>query len=359
MEPKVTFFLGANAPSGFYSLYDELLSPQDAQRVFLLKGGPGCGKSSLMKQVSAALEAQGEETEYIRCSGDPDSLDAVLFPRLGAALVDATAPHVREPSLPGVVESYIDLGRFYDHAALSTLREEIQAATSGYKSHYKGAYRCLTAVAQLKEDNRSLLLTPSLEEKLRKRARGILSREVKKAGQEPGKLTRRFLGAISCQGRSCLFETAETLCHKVYELLDTYGLGSGMLTVLAAGAMGAGYDVILCPSPLFPDRAEHLLIPQLSLGFVTSTPELPYEGRPYRRVRIDAMVEKELLVQYKSRLKFSRKIQSALLSQGVDALAQAKAQHDELEKLYNPHVDFEGVRRQGEEIIRELTALRE
>ena len=358
MEPKVTFFLGANAPSGFYSLYDELLPPREARRVFLLKGGAGCGKSSLMKQVSGALEAEGERVEYIRCSGDPDSLDAVLFPGLGAALVDATAPHVREPELPGVVESYTDLGRFYDHRALAPLREELQAATSGYKSHYRGAYRCLTAAAQLMEDNRALLLTPALEERLRKRARGILSREVKRTGQEPGRLKRRFLGAVSCQGRSCLFETADALCRKVYELWDTYGLGSGMLTVLAAGAMSAGYDVILCPSPLFPDRAEHLFIPALSLGFVTSTPELPYQGRPYRRVRVDAMVEKELMGQYKSRLKFSRKIQSALLTEAVDALAQAKAEHDRLEALYNPHVDFEGVRRQGEEIIRELTELR-
>ena len=201
MEPKVTFFLGANAPSGFYSLYDELLPHEEAQRVFLLKGGAGCGKSTLMGQVAQAMEAQGEPVEYIRCSGDPDSLDAVLFPGLGAAMVDATAPHVREPKLPGVVDSYVDLGRFYDHTALVPLREEIQAATTGYQSHYKGAYRRFTAATQLMEDNRALLLTPALEAKLQKRARGILSREVKKTGNAPGKLRRRFMSSISCQGR--------------------------------------------------------------------------------------------------------------------------------------------------------------
>ena len=36
METKVTFFLGANAPTGFYSLYDELLPLDYAQRIFLL-----------------------------------------------------------------------------------------------------------------------------------------------------------------------------------------------------------------------------------------------------------------------------------------------------------------------------------
>lgn len=358
MEPKVTFFLGANAPSGFYSLYDELLPPEKAQRIFLLKGGAGCGKSTLMGKVAEALAQAGESVEYIRCSGDPDSLDGVLFPDLGAAIVDATAPHIREPKFPGVVESYIDLGRFYDHAALVPFREEITAATTGYQSHYKGAYRRFTAAAQLIEDNRALLLTPALEARLQKRARGILSREVKKTGRGPGSLRRRFLGSVSCQGRSCLFGTADALCRKVYELCDTYGLAGGMLTTLAAGAMAAGYDVTLCPSPLFPDRAEHLLIPELGLAFVTSTPELSYTGRPYRRIRVDAMVEKELMVQLRSRLKFSRKVQSALLEEGVDYLRQAKAEHDRLEALYNPHVDFEGVNRQSEEIIEELMALR-
>ena len=359
MESNVTFFLGANAPSGFYSLYDELLPPERARRIFLLKGGAGCGKSTLMGKVAKALEAQGESVEYIRCSGDPDSLDAVLFPHLGAAIVDATAPHVREPKFPGVVESYVDLGRFYDHEALVPLREEIVAATTGYQSHYRGAYRRLTAAAQLMEDNRALLLTPQLEAKLQKRARGILSREIKKTGREPGELRRRFLGAVSCQGRACLFGTVDALCRKVYELCDTYALAGGMLTTLAAGALAAGYDVTLCSSPLFPDRAEHLLIPELGLGFVTSTPELPYPGRPYRRIRVDAMVEREAMVQLRSRLKFSRKVQAALLCEGIDALRAAKEEHDHLEALYNPHVDFEGVDRQAGEITRELIALSE
>ena len=144
-----------------------------------------------------------------------------------------------------------------------------------------------------------------------------------------------------------------------YELCDTYALASGMLTTLAAGALAAGYDVTLCPSPLFPDRAEHLLIPELGLGFVTSTPELPYPGRPYRRIRVDAMVEREAMVQLRSRLKFSRKVQAALLCEGIDALHAAKEEHDHLEALYNPHVDFEGVDRQAGEITRELMALSE
>ena len=45
------------------------------------------------EEKAAALEEAGHEVEYIFCSGDPDSLDAIVCEDLGAAVADATAPH--------------------------------------------------------------------------------------------------------------------------------------------------------------------------------------------------------------------------------------------------------------------------
>ena len=92
-EHRVQYFLGANAPDGFYSLYPQLIDLERARAVYILKGGPGCGKSSLMRRVAQAMEEKGASVEYIACSGDPDSLDAVVFPALNTAIVDGTAPH--------------------------------------------------------------------------------------------------------------------------------------------------------------------------------------------------------------------------------------------------------------------------
>lgn len=94
---EIQYFLGANSPTGFYSLYSELLPPETASVIYILKGGPGCGKSTLMRQVAQQAAQAGETVEYILCSADPDSLDAVVLPRLGAALVDGTAPHGTAP----------------------------------------------------------------------------------------------------------------------------------------------------------------------------------------------------------------------------------------------------------------------
>lgn len=358
-EPLACFYLGANSPTGFYSLYDQLIDPAHAEVIFILKGGAGCGKSSLMRRVGHAMAERGLEVEYIQCSGDPDSLDAIRIPALGAAIADGTAPHVMEPKYPGAVERYINLGQFYDHAALKQEKEAILSCMSGYKGCYSRAYRCLGAAAQIEEDVRTLLLTPALEARMAKRAKGILSREVKRSGQEPGLATQRFLDAITWKGILCNHDTADALCKRIYELNDTYGLAHSLLTHLAAGAMAAGYDALVCPSPMAPDRVEHLLIPALSLGFLSTTPALPYGGHPYRRIRIDAMADPELLRRNKSRLKFSRRVAAALTEEAVTSLAQAKAMHDQLEALYNPHVDFAGVYRTADEIITELLDCRQ
>ena len=355
-EPKVCFYLGANSPGGFYSLYDELLRPEEARSIYILKGGPGCGKSSLMRRVGAAMEEHGLDVEYIVCSGDPDSLDAVVIPALKTALVDGTAPHVVEPKYPGLVEEYVNLGACYDREGLQGVRDGLMGCMKGYKGCYQRAYRCLTAAAQIGEDVRALLLTPAVEAKMSKRARGILSREIKKGDGDAGRAVRRFLGAVTWKGALCNFETVEALCRRVYELSDPYGMAHPMLSQLAAGALAAGHDAILCPSPLYPDQLEHLLLPGLSLAFVTGTPALPWPKRPYRRIRVDAMADAELLHRSRARLKFSRKVSAALVDEAVDSLAQAKAMHDELEKLYNPHVDFGRVYEKAEEIISSLTA---
>ena len=87
---SIQYFLGANSPTGFYSLYDQLLPPEQASAIYILKGG-------LMRRVAALAQEAGEPVEYILCSGDPDSLDAILLPGKKAALVDGTAPHDTAP----------------------------------------------------------------------------------------------------------------------------------------------------------------------------------------------------------------------------------------------------------------------
>ena len=51
-----------------------------------------------------------------------------------------------------------------------------------YQAQYRRAYRCLKGAGQLLDDNRELLETAELKEKIRKRAKGIIAREIPKHG---------------------------------------------------------------------------------------------------------------------------------------------------------------------------------
>lgn len=115
-SPSIQYFLGANSPTGFYSLYDHLLSPEEASRICILKGGPGCGKSTLMRAIGRLAQEQGFQAEYILCSGDPDSLDAVVLPQLRTALVDGTAPHGVVPL--GHLDSETELPPFAENKSV-------------------------------------------------------------------------------------------------------------------------------------------------------------------------------------------------------------------------------------------------
>lgn len=355
--PKIQYFLGGNTPQGFYSLYHQLSDPDQFRAVYIIKSGPGSGKSSLMRRVGRHVQAAGLETEEVLCSGDPDSLDALIVPALGAAIVDGTAPHVVEPKCPGAVERYIDLSGNYDRAGLQPLKQDILSAIAEYQGHYKRVYRCLGASGELRRDMNELLDTEAVQRRLVKRAAGIIGRELKQPGQRGGKAKQRFLSAVTHQGTMTLWHSVEAQADRVYELADSYGLAHHMLAPILSAGLAAGHEAVACPDPMAPDRLAHVIFPDLSLAFISSTPEDPWPHHAYRRLRLDAMADSDVYRSARPRLRFTKRVAQALLEEGVTSLVQAKAAHDWLERLYHPYVDFSGVERQADAVAEELLAL--
>ena len=91
-QKNTHFFLSANSPAGFYSLFDQLVDPYTDDTLYILKGGPGCGKSSFLMTIAAGLKKAGFDVEHIHCSADSNSLDAIYIPALKTAYVDGTPP---------------------------------------------------------------------------------------------------------------------------------------------------------------------------------------------------------------------------------------------------------------------------
>ena len=334
------FFAGANSGAGFQSLFSELLDLETARDMMILKGGPGVGKNTFMKEIGRCMEEAGTEVEYLWCSGDPDSLDGVVLPQLRCAVVDGTAPHVVEPRYPAAVDRYVDLGRFYDLTGAKTTAEAFRRETKSYQAAYARAYHSLRAARQVELSSVAAAGEALDEEKLRRRIRGVIARELRKNGSEGGRVTRRFLGSLTHRGYVWRFDSVEALCPRVYELTDRWERAGKALEEIAEAAREKGYHVIECVSPEEPTRIEHLLIPALGLGFVTARPGMAYGKKPDRRIRVDLMGEPG----DKARLRFEARLTASLREDGVTALQEAKKGHDALEALLHPYVDFEGVR---------------
>lgn len=94
-----------------------------------------------MAKIAEEAQKRGYDVELIRCSGDPDSLDAVYITELGVGWLDATSPHIVEPEAFGVCSCYVNLGRF----CRRTENEDIVIYTRLYKEMYNTAYSYLKA----------------------------------------------------------------------------------------------------------------------------------------------------------------------------------------------------------------------
>jgi len=306
--PVEKYFLGANSYSGFFSLMDRLQEP--GRLLFILKGGPGSGKSSFMRRLTKQLG--DPSAELILCSGDPDSLDGVIFPSLGFAAADGTAPHVLEPVYAGVSAVYADLSRFCDWYSLRRREKEIRLLSDDYRAHYSLAYAALSR-AGLKSPRRAL----SAEE--RKAAENIAS---EMTGQEPGAASpakERFLSALTCRG-ALTMPPAEGGGRTV--LLE--GDGDFASAVISAAAERLGGT--LCRDPLRPERAMQLISPGLTIAAKSHFFPFPKSGAETVFLPVPRAPEPE----------------TELLEAAAE-LEKAKRSHDELEVLYNPFTDFDEV----------------
>ncbi len=337
----VNYFLGANSPVGFVSLFDELYSPEKGERCFIIKGGPGTGKSTFMKEIADEIERHGFEVHRIHCSSDPNSLDGIKCEELKVSVADGTSPHVIEPLYPGAVENIINLGDAWDESILSANRDKIISTAKANSAFHARSVRFLRIASILLSDNRRICENAVYEKKAALYVDRFIKRNLKPTG-EYGHEKKVFLSAVTPDGVVFYNDTVKHFADTVIEIDDSVGLAASYVTGnMKKAALKSGADVICGYCPLDPTgEPEHIIIPKISVAFIRRHKEYG-DISATRTIHARRFVNSELISLQKQRIAFNKKVADEMISEAVTSLRQAKAIHDELERIYISAMDFD------------------
>ena len=350
-------FLGANTPKGFVSMYPELLKNEKLKKIYVIKGGAGTGKSSMMKKIGDISYKNGNFVERIHCSSDPDSLDAVIVEEKGFAILDGTPPHPMEPQYPGAYETIVNLYPSWDEEKLEENIEKIKQYVKEYTDCHRKACAYLSVVASLLKENRQVAELCVNRNKIERYITNITRREFAKAEEENAREEVRFLSAVTPKGVKLYNLTIETFCDKVYIIDDDIGaVSQQLLKGIRAKAIDKKLDIIsgYCVTSPY-EKLEHIIIPQLKLGFLTSNRFHKIEvGITEKHIKASRFTDLKRLNERKQYISFNKKASASLLDEAIKAMQNAKKHHDLLEGCYIPCVDFEKVESIREELITKL-----
>jgi hypothetical protein len=294
-----------------------------------------------MKAVKKKAEEKGYATESAFCASDPKSLDGVIIPELSLCMADGTSPHVIEPRFPGACEIIINTGEFWDSKALFERGDEIRALTLENSLHHRRSSAYLSAAGKLFSENRKILSDYVNGDKIYSFAARFVNRELTKTGNSPGKKKRRFLSAISPDGRVFLTNTVKNQVFRTIGVEDEYGAASSLLIDrIGELAVKRGYDVFFCYCPMSPKgECEHIIIPKAGIALISERKN-HRTNLSYDRVIHAKRFFYEGSESHKKRLAFNRKLQNELIEEGINCLKKAREVHDSLEKIYIENMDF-------------------
>ncbi|AKL95850.1 ATpase [Clostridium aceticum] len=343
---------GGNTSLGFFSYFQYVIDLKKANKVYYLKGGPGTGKSSMMKKIGDTLINKGYDIEFHHCSADPDSIDALVVPKLKIAMLDGTAPHVLDPKYPGAVDTTIHLGDYWQEENLRNNRESIIDAIDENGKIYKRVYKFLGA-AKLIHDDIEWTYNQAMD--------------FLKINEATSKIIEKFFGSLVLQkalayerhlfgsaythkGHIDFAETYFAVIRNIYYIKGAPGTGkSTLLENIAKTATEKGYDIEVYHEPLVPDKVESVIIPQLDMAFTTNS-----KYQDHEIINLNKFIQEEKRNKYKQELEYSEKLFQQLIDDVTYNLQRTKKNHDYIEDYYVPNIQFEKIDALREKLLEEI-----
>lgn len=356
MENKfLKYFLASNSSEGFVSYFDRNYDYNDDWHAYIIKGGPGTGKSSFMKYVAVKATDKGYSIELCPCSSDPDSLDGVIIKEIKTIILDGTSPHVVEPRMPGICEEIINLGEFWDFKKLRECADKIISVTAKNKRFHKTAAAYISAAGELIYDSFKLSQRFTNVRKAETFGLRLANNLIPRPNKQTAKEWVRFIGGVTPKGVVAFKGTVEDFYKNIIVIDDKYGaVANAILERVRQVALEKGYEIITLKNPFLPSKQiDHILIPELSIAVVREYEYIKF-GDEHRRIHSRRFYDINVLRECRQRLTFNRRVARELLLGAIDALSLAKTTHDKLEKYYIDTMDFDAMTLFAEQKAKEI-----
>lgn len=345
---KKDFFAAANSGIGFVSFYDKIFKGEGIKRRYLIKGGPGTGKSTFMKALAEAAQDLNFEVERFRCSSDPTSLDGVIINNC-VAVIDSTAPHAEEAELVGARDTLIDLGAFWNSDGLYESSEKIENLTQKKKRAYALAYKFLSSAMQSDAASRDFVM-PYVDRKRLSKIAKRLTHNIKSDGGYECKIG--LIGSIGMKGEYRLNTYAE-LAEKIVRIEEHYGIGYLEICEICEEARRKGCKISVSFAPLTPDYPDAVFFEESKTLFILCEPRI--KGAVSLRRSLDiSLFSKKQKNELKAKSRYAKRISNALVVAATDELREAGDAHFELEKIYCSCMDFQALNEYTSRLIKQI-----
>ena len=333
------FFLGANTYKGFHSYY-EYVVPGIPKKLFILKGGPGTGKSTFLRKIANEFINMGHDIEMHHCSSDNDSLDAIRIVPFNIAVMDGTAPHTTDPKYPAVVDEIINLGEYWNNEGIEKNGKAIINCNRELKKLYASSYRFLNGAKEIQDDFEALMMDefdwPGFNNMLSDYKQSILKSLVPK--NRTSKVRHLFHSSINSAGRVDFVENAmprQYTCHYIKGQYLT--AATNLINTVLSDFILKGYDVEIFHQPLNPERLDTIVVNELNL-VITNDANL--KNKAERTLDLDNFINKIFSAKDEIFIEKDEVLMNKLIDEAIVRIQAAKLLHDKLERYYIESMDF-------------------
>lgn len=344
------FFAASNSYSGFISYFYKIFNPSEYEKIFILKGGPGTGKSSFMKSVSNKFEDTELACKKILCSSDPDSLDGLIIENneKKIAILDGTAPHATDPKFPGTIEKIINLGDSWNEHFLSASKENIIKFTNLKQEHYKNAYRYLS-IAGLCVKYVDEVINASINADIEEVISDIFTDTEKENGTVETML-------ISSFGRRGFYETAGlgSCAEREINIVGIYGSEYCFMKKITDEIERRSLNFIISPSPLDKEKTDAVYIFQNNTSVSVGNKRYSENSKI---IDTSKYIDIKLLDKNRNLLETLYKEREAMLWCATDEFKKASDMHFETEKIYTAAMNFKKNKKLEEKVCEEITKI--